>query len=97
MDALAGGKLKRDEPAPHVTRLTLDNPAKRNALDRETLEALAALRPVFDKRYGTVTAGNASPLTDGGSAVLLMSDDKARALGIPIIDEAEFERMAGVE
>ncbi|HYD51507.1 MAG TPA: acetyl-CoA C-acyltransferase, partial [Gemmatimonadaceae bacterium] len=46
-----------------------------------TLEQLAALKPVFDKRYGTVTAGNASPLTDGGSAVLLMSDEKARALG----------------
>jgi acetyl-CoA acyltransferase len=46
-----------------------------------SLEALAALRPVFDKRYGTVTAGNASPLTDGASAVLLMSDEKARALG----------------
>jgi acetyl-CoA acyltransferase len=46
-----------------------------------TLEQLAALRPVFDKRYGTVTAGNSSPLTDGGAAVLLMSEDKARALG----------------
>jgi acetyl-CoA acyltransferase len=46
-----------------------------------SLEALAALRPVFDKRYGTITAGNASPLTDGGSAVLLMSEEKARALG----------------
>ncbi|MBI2408668.1 MAG: acetyl-CoA C-acyltransferase FadI [Gemmatimonadetes bacterium] len=44
-------------------------------------EQLAALRPVFDKRYGTVTAGNASPLTDGGGAVLLMSEDRAKALG----------------
>jgi acetyl-CoA acyltransferase len=46
-----------------------------------SLEQLAALRPVFDKRHGTVTAGNASPLTDGGGAVLLMSEEKARALG----------------
>jgi acetyl-CoA acyltransferase len=46
-----------------------------------SLEALAKLRPVFDRRYGTVTAGNASPLTDGASAVLLMSEEKARALG----------------
>ena len=44
-------------------------------------EKLAALRPVFDRRYGTVTAGNASPLTDGGAAVLLMSEEMARALG----------------
>jgi acetyl-CoA acyltransferase len=44
-------------------------------------EQLAALRPVFDKRYGSVTAGNASPLTDGGACVLLMSEEKADALG----------------
>lgn len=44
-------------------------------------EALAKLPPVFDRRYGTITAGNASPLTDGGSAVLLMSEEKAKALG----------------
>jgi acetyl-CoA acyltransferase len=46
-----------------------------------SVEKLAGLRPVFDKRYGTVTAGNASPLTDGASAVLLMSEEKAGALG----------------
>ncbi len=46
-----------------------------------TLEQLAALRPVFDKRYGTVTAGNSSPLTDGAAAVLLMSEEKAVELG----------------
>jgi acetyl-CoA acyltransferase len=46
-----------------------------------SLEALAGLRPVFDRRYGSVTAGNASPLTDGAAAVLLMAEDKAAALG----------------
>jgi acetyl-CoA acyltransferase len=46
-----------------------------------SLEQLAALKPVFDRKYGTVTAGNASPLTDGGSAVLLMSEERARTLG----------------
>lgn len=46
-----------------------------------TIEALRALRPVFDRRNGTVTAGNASPLTDGASAVLLMSEARATALG----------------
>jgi acetyl-CoA acyltransferase len=44
-------------------------------------EKLAQLRPVFDKKWGTITAGNASPLTDGASAVLLMSEEKAKALG----------------
>ena len=46
-----------------------------------SFEQLAALKPVFDKRYGSVTAGNSSPLTDGGACVLLMSDDKAASLG----------------
>jgi acetyl-CoA acyltransferase len=45
------------------------------------MEALAGLKPVFDKRYGTITAGNASPITDGGSALLLMSEEKAKELG----------------
>ncbi|MDQ6924966.1 MAG: acetyl-CoA C-acyltransferase, partial [Candidatus Eremiobacteraeota bacterium] len=58
------------------------------ALDRDTgirpdtsLQQLAKLPPVFDGAFGTVTAGNSSPLTDGASAVLLMREDKARALG----------------
>lgn len=46
-----------------------------------SLEKLSTLKPVFDRRYGSVTAGNASPLTDGASAVLLMSEEKAAALG----------------
>jgi acetyl-CoA acyltransferase len=46
-----------------------------------TMEQLRALKPVFDRKYGSVTAGNSSPLTDGGSAVLLMSEERARSLG----------------
>jgi len=46
-----------------------------------TLEQMAKLKPVFDRRYGTVTAANSSPLTDGASAVLLMGEDAARTLG----------------
>jgi len=47
-----------------------------------SLEALSKLRPVFDRKYGTITAGNSSSLTDGAAAVVLMSEDKAKALGI---------------
>ena len=46
-----------------------------------SIDKLRELKPVFDKRYGTVTAGNSSPLTDGASAVLLMSEERARSLG----------------
>ncbi len=46
-----------------------------------SLEQLARLRPVFDRTYGTVTAGNSSPLTDGAAMVLLMSEERALSLG----------------
>ena len=46
-----------------------------------SLEQLAKLKPVFDRNYGTVTAGNSSPLTDGAAMVLLMSEERALSLG----------------
>jgi enoyl-CoA hydratase/carnithine racemase len=53
---LAGGKLRLDHPADHVARLTIDNPAKRNALDHEILDAFAAALPELDARCLLVTA-----------------------------------------
>ncbi|MFP2960905.1 acetyl-CoA C-acyltransferase FadI [Myxococcus sp. 1LA] len=60
-----------------------DKTAERDNIVREdtSMEALGQLRPAFDRKYGTITAGNASPLTDGAAALLLMSEEKARALG----------------
>lgn len=57
--------------------------ADRDNIVREdtSMEALSALKPVFDRKYGTVTAGNASPLTDGAAALLVMSEERAKALG----------------
>jgi len=46
-----------------------------------TIEALSQLKPVFDRKFGSITAGNSSPLTDGASAILLMSEEKAKAKG----------------
>ena len=46
-----------------------------------SLKQMSALKPVFDRKYGSVTAANSSPLTDGAGAVLLMSEDAAKALG----------------
>ena len=62
---------------PAFDAMTSDNGVRTDS----TIEALAALKPVFDRKYGSVTAGNSSPLTDGASAVLLMSEARARALG----------------
>jgi len=64
-------------PPKYTTALTSDNGIRTDT----SLEQLRALKPVFDKKYGTVTAGNASPLTDGASAVLLMSEERAETLG----------------
>lgn len=49
------------------------------------LAKYAKLKPVFDRKHGTITAANASPLTDGASALLLMREDKAKALGFDIL------------
>ena len=47
-----------------------------------SLEALSKLKPVFDRAHGSVTAGNSSPLTDGAAALLVMREERARALGL---------------
>ncbi|WP_396222811.1 acetyl-CoA C-acyltransferase FadI [Gemmatimonas sp.] len=64
-------------PPAYDSMLATDNGVRRDS----SYEQLAQLNPVFDRQYGTVTAGNASPLTDGASAVLLMSEERARSLG----------------
>jgi acetyl-CoA acyltransferase len=82
-EATASGRFK-SEVMSVIVPPAFDNIVEQDNLIRgdSTLEALAKLKPVFDRKYGTITAGNASPLTDGAAAVLLMSEDKAKALGI---------------
>lgn len=67
----------------HLIPPPYDSPADKDNLVRAdtSLDALSKLPPVFDKRHGTITAGNASPLTDGASALLIMRESKAKALG----------------
>ena len=62
-----------------------------------SLAALAALRPAFDRRYGSVTAGNASPLTDGAAATLVMAKDKALALGMKPLATIRSYAVAAVD
>jgi acetyl-CoA acyltransferase len=65
-------------PDRYDTIVTEDNLIRKDT----TPEKLAALKPVFDRKYGSITAGNSSPLTDGAAAVLLMSEKKAKELGL---------------
>jgi acetyl-CoA acyltransferase len=64
--------------------VTVDNGIRADT----TLEQMAKLQPVFDRKYGSVTAANSSPLTDGAAAVLLMSHEAARSL--------EYEPLATI-
>lgn len=64
-------------PAPRYVSVEKDNGVR----EGQTMEALGKLKPVFDRRYGTVTAGNASQLTDGAAMLLVMSEEKAKTLG----------------
>jgi acetyl-CoA acyltransferase len=62
-----------------------------------SLDALAKLKPVFDRRYGSVTAGNASALTDGAAVVLMMEEQKARALGYRPLAAVRSYAIAAVD
>ena len=80
--AYEDGHLKKE-----ITPVSL--PPKFEAIEKDngvrgdtSIEKIKKLRPAFDKKYGTLTAANSSFLTDGGAAVLLMTEDKAKALGL---------------
>jgi len=62
-----------------------------------SLEALAALKPAFDPRNGTVTAGNSSAISDGASALLVMSAERAKALGLEPMARIKAMATAGVD
>ena len=65
--------------------------------DGQSLEALAKLKPFFDKRTGTITAGNSCPITDGAAMVLLMSREKAQSLGYKPLASIRGYAFAGLE
>jgi acetyl-CoA acyltransferase len=62
-----------------------------------SIEALAALRPAFMPGLGTVTAGNSSPLNDGAAAMLVMSNEKAKDLGLTPQVRVRSTAIVGVE
>lgn len=82
-DAWASGKFAEEVMAVEVPpRFLKVSSADGNVRTDTTYDALAALKPAFDRRYGTITAGNSSPLTDGAAAVILMSEGRAKELGL---------------
>ncbi|WP_374035703.1 acetyl-CoA C-acyltransferase [Bdellovibrio bacteriovorus] len=65
--------------------------------DNQTMEALAKLKPFFDKATGSITAGNSCPITDGAAMVLMMSREKAEALGYKPLATIRSYGFAGLE
>ena len=62
-----------------------------------SMESLSGLRPAFDPANGTVTAGTSSALSDGASAMLVMEEEKAKALGLPIRARIRSMAVAGCD
>jgi acetyl-CoA acyltransferase len=62
-----------------------------------SMESLAALKPAFMPGMGTVTAGNSSPLNDGAAALLVMSEEKAKALGLTPLVRVVATAVVGVD
>ena len=74
--------------------LKADNNIRRDS----SIEKLAKLKPAFDSSgQGTLTAGNSTPLTDGAAAVLLASEDWARARGLPVLAYLTYGKAAAVD
>lgn len=64
-------------PEPYKKHIERDN----NIRPDSNIEKLSKLKPVFDRKHGSVTAANSTPLTDGASAIMLMTESRARELG----------------
>lgn len=68
-------------PEPYKQWIHQDNNIRKDS----QLEQYTKLRPAFDRKYGTVTAATSTPLTDGAAAVLMMSESKAKELGLEVL------------
>ncbi|QLE85048.1 acetyl-CoA C-acyltransferase FadI [Shewanella sp. Scap07] len=75
------GKLTDEVMTAHVPPYNSFIDRDNNIRENSSIESYAKLRPAFDRKHGSVTAANSTPLTDGASAVLLMSESRAKAMG----------------
>ncbi|MFD1260571.1 acetyl-CoA C-acetyltransferase [Entomomonas asaccharolytica] len=98
--AVAAGKFKDEITPVHIPQrrgdsVVFDTDEQPRA--STTIETLTRLKPAFKRDGGTVTAGNASTLNDGAAAVMLMTEDKANELGLPILAKVTSYASAGVD
>lgn len=96
--AAASGRLK-EETTPVFVPPKYKKIIEQDIGPREgqSVEQLAKLKPYFDRRYGTITVGNACPITDGAAALLLMSRERAQSLGYKPLAKIRGYAFAGLE
>ena len=99
LKALASRAILREEivpviPGPKFAKAVIDDNGPREG---QTIEALAKLKPFFDRATGTVTAGNSSQITDGAAALLVASESRAKELGAKPLGYVRSFAFAGVE
>ena len=91
------GRFKRQVvpafPPPRYAGVNADNGVRGDT----SLEKLGKLRPVFDRKFGTITAGNSSYLSDGGAAVLLASEEAAERLGLQPVAALKSSSVAALD
>lgn len=97
--ALAAKTLLREEimpviPGPKYKEGIIDDNGPREG---QTIEALAKLKPYFERGTGTVTVGNSSQITDGAGALLITSEEKAKEMGVGPLGYIRSWAFAGVE
>jgi acetyl-CoA C-acetyltransferase/acetyl-CoA acyltransferase len=96
--AVEEGKFAEEIVPAYVPPKFKDGVADDNGIRKgQTMEALSKLRPVFDRRHGTVTAGNSSQITDGAAAVVVMSEKKAEELGYEPLGSIRSYAFAGLD
>ncbi|OEF23683.1 acetyl-CoA C-acyltransferase FadI [Vibrio rumoiensis] len=80
-DGLIQDEVMTAFPEPFKQWISKDN----NIREDSQIEQYAKLRPAFDRKFGSVTAATSTPLTDGAAAVLMMSESKAKELGLEVL------------
>jgi len=96
--AWAEGRMQQEVlPVPLPPRYERAAARDNGIRENQTMEALAKLRPAFDRRFGSVTAGNSSQITDGAAALVLASGRRARELGLPVLGRIRGWGFAGCD
>jgi len=96
--AWAEGRMAREViPVPLPPKYRKASVKDNGIRESQTMEALGKLRPVFDRKHGTVTAGNSSQITDGAAALVLASAKRAKELGLRELGRLRSWGFAGCD